>query len=143
VLNRVVDGIGAGTATAVPQSHEGVSYCSVISKDDGAVDWSASACEIQRMVRAYHPWPTAHTSREGRQLAILAATCADGEERDGSVVKRPGTVIGLDKRRGILIQTGNGILAVQRLQLQSKKALDFKSFWNGVQGFDGAVLGRE
>lgn len=143
ILRRVVDDIGAGTATAVPQSDQGVSYCSVISKDDGAIDWTAPACEIERMVRAYHPWPTAHTTWDGRQLAILAATCADNEERPGSAAKRPGTVVGLDKRRGILIQTGNGTLAVQRLQLQSKKALDFQSFWNGVQGFDGAELGRE
>lgn len=143
VVRRVVDAIGTGTAVAVPQSEEGVSYCSVISKDDGAIDWSAPAARIERMVRAYHPWPTAHTTWGTRHLALLAATLAESATAQGAVAKRPGTVIGLDKREGILIQTGNGILAVQRLQLQSKKALDFKSFWNGVQGFDGAELGRE
>jgi methionyl-tRNA formyltransferase len=136
VLRGAVDAIQAGTAAPVPQSPENVSYCSVISKSDGLIDWHADARTIERMVRAYHPWPTAHTDWNGQQLSILAATVAARSES-----AEPGKVVGLDKRAGILIQTGDGILTVQRLQLQSKKALDFKSFWNGVRDFEGAVLG--
>jgi methionyl-tRNA formyltransferase len=53
----------------------------------------------------------------------------------------PGAVLGLDKEAGILVQTGNGILALRRLQYQGKKALDFKSFLNGARNFIGSKLG--
>jgi methionyl-tRNA formyltransferase len=55
----------------------------------------------------------------------------------------PGTVLGIDKGRGILVQTGDGILAVERLQYRTKKALDWKDFLNGVRGFTGSRLGRD
>lgn len=136
ILRGAVDAIQAGAAAPVPQSRENVSYCSVISKSDGLINWHSDASTIERMVRAYHPWPTAHTDWNGQRLSILAATVAPRSQSAD-----PGKVVGLDKRAGILIQTGDGILTVQRLQLQSKKALDFKSFWNGVRDFEGAVLG--
>ena len=52
----------------------------------------------------------------------------------------PGTVLSFDKKRGILVQTGNGILAVTELQRQGKKALDAPSFINGARNFVGTVL---
>jgi methionyl-tRNA formyltransferase len=52
----------------------------------------------------------------------------------------PGTVLGIDRGKGILVQTGDGIYAVSRLQWQAKKALDWKSFMNGARGFTGTLL---
>ncbi|MDR2659917.1 MAG: methionyl-tRNA formyltransferase [Spirochaetaceae bacterium] len=52
----------------------------------------------------------------------------------------PGTVLGFDKSAGIIIQTGDGLLAVSRLQYRARKALDWKAFLNGAKEFIGAVL---
>jgi len=52
-----------------------------------------------------------------------------------------GTVVAVDKRRGILVQTVSGLLAVRRLQLQSRSAIDWKSFANGYRNIIGTVLG--
>ncbi|MFC2478884.1 MAG: methionyl-tRNA formyltransferase [Treponema socranskii subsp. buccale] len=52
----------------------------------------------------------------------------------------PGTVLSFDKKRGILVQTGSGIIAVTELQRQGKKALDASSFINGARNFVGTVL---
>jgi methionyl-tRNA formyltransferase len=54
--------------------------------------------------------------------------------------KIPGRVLGIDKKSGILIQTGNGILAVSMLQYQTKKALHWQPFLNGARGFIGSHL---
>jgi methionyl-tRNA formyltransferase len=59
---------------------------------------------------------------------------------EGSV-KEPGEVLGKDKDKGILIQTGGGVLAVSQLQYQGKKAMEWKAFLNGARNFIGAKLG--
>jgi methionyl-tRNA formyltransferase len=60
----------------------------------------------------------------------------------GEAGRNPGMVLGVDKSRGILIQTGNGILIVTRLQLASRKPLDYRAFLNGVKMESGTILGR-
>lgn len=56
--------------------------------------------------------------------------------------KTPGTVLCLKRREGIMVQTGDGVLAITRLQRQGKKALDDESFVNGEKAFIGSVLGE-
>jgi methionyl-tRNA formyltransferase len=55
----------------------------------------------------------------------------------------PGRVIGVDKSSGILVKTGDGVLALTQLQLQSKRAMDWKSFINGNPRFITSVLGAQ
>ena len=131
------------SANARPQSGEAV-YCYQIKKEAGLIDWSKSALEIDARIRAYTPWPLSFTRRGNEALLILEAEpLEDGqaETSAASAAVAAGTVLGTDKSRGILIQTGRGILAVSRLQWQAKKALDWKAFINGERGFVGTVLG--
>jgi methionyl-tRNA formyltransferase len=125
-------------AAARPQEGEAL-YCHEIKKEAGAIDWGKSAREIDAQIRAYTPWPLSYTSLGKDTLFILEA-----RPLDSSVVlsetTAPGTVLAADKNSGILIQTGNGILAVSRLQWQAKKALDWKDFCNGTRNFLGTVL---
>jgi len=137
LLAEVVTAIEKGTVTPVPQNHTEATFSRMISKDDGRIDWRASAIEIDRAVRAYLPWPLAHTRYNELTLNILETTPIP----DGESSVEPGTVVGVDKAAGILIQTGSGILSVQRLQLQNKRPLDWKSFLNGVRNFPGTPLG--
>jgi methionyl-tRNA formyltransferase len=136
LLPPLLRAIAKGEAHASPQRGE-ASYCSLISKEDGLVDWNLGAAEIDARIRAYTPWPLAHTRRGGRILYLLEGTALEGEES----AEAPGTVLCPDKDRGILIQTGNGILAITRLQFETKKALFWKDFLNGVKDFIGARLG--
>ena len=121
------------------------SFCGTIKKEDGRIDWKDSAKRIDAKIRAYTPWPGCFTTLEGRQLRILkAASASKVALQDPSVVKNtaavPGTVLEFNKQRGILVQTGDGVLIVSELQWQTKKVLDFRSFMNGSHGFIGAVL---
>jgi methionyl-tRNA formyltransferase len=52
----------------------------------------------------------------------------------------PGTVLGIDRNSGILVQTGDGIFAIRRLQYRAKKALAWRDFLNGARDFIGARL---
>lgn len=136
-LLRAVAGLADSSIVPRVQDHEKATYCHMIDKHDGTLDWNTPAREICRKVRAYKPWPRAWTRWQGQLLYIDAALAL--EENSPEPV---GTVLRIDKSTGILVQTGEGLCALQRLQLQGKKALDAGVFVNGARSFIGSVLGE-
>ena len=165
LLVEALSRIEEGTAEPEPQNEAEATYCKLIRKEDGEIDWAREAVRIERMVRAYTPWPGAYTYWGDRKLTIReaavytadavgptpdrpaadavsgAAGSYEAGEEALSTHEEPGHVLGVDRRWGILIQTGSGVLAVQRLQLQAGQTVDWKSFINGHQDFPGTVLG--
>ena len=129
-----------GRIRSVAQDESKASYCRLVGKEDGRIDWSTDAAVIERMIRAYDPWPRAFTSWGGRRLNLLAGGVYP--ERVDTTGKRQGLVLDIDNRYGILVNTGGGVLYVSRLQLQAKKPLDWRSFLNGQKDFIGAQLGE-
>lgn len=141
MLPSVLKDIEEGNAQGVQQDHDKASYCSLISRDDGIIDWKKSASEIEAKIRAYDPWPLCRTIHNGRELFILKASVFNDESESSNGKEQPALVLGIDKNDGILIQTGKGILAVTELQYQAKKALFWKDFLNGARDFTGSILG--
>ena len=135
LLSRALPHIRDHGLDGVPQQGE-VSYCSRIRKEDGVIDWSLSALQIDARVRAFTPWPLSWTRHKDRRLYVLEAAPVD-TKADGPA----GAVLGVDRERGILVRTGEGAVFLTRLQYESKKALDFRSFLNGAGDILGAVLG--
>lgn len=111
------------------------SYTAVITKENGRIDWTHTATEIDAQIRAYTPEPGCWTTENGVPLRILVAAPADG-----AADAAPGTVVSFDKKQGILVATGSGLLAVKMLQRQAKKAMDAASFMNGAREFAGTRL---
>ncbi|MGC9312833.1 MAG: methionyl-tRNA formyltransferase [Sediminispirochaetaceae bacterium] len=135
---KVLDKIEDGTVQSKSQDTSLASYCRKLQKDDGRINWRLPAVMIERMVRAYNPWPKAYTYWQGVQLSILQSHVSDTlEAGEGG----PGTVVGVDRNSGILIQTGRGLLCAGQLQLQGKKALHWKDFINGNRSLIGSQLG--
>lgn len=106
-----------------------------IRKEDGRIDWSASAIEIDRQVRAFTPWPGTFTLWGGKLLKIVAGS-ASTDEHSRAV---PGTV--LNRQGQLAIVTGVGLYFPSRLQLEGRAALSATEFANGYPAFTGAVLG--
>jgi methionyl-tRNA formyltransferase len=124
----------AGTLTPQTQDDAHATHCRAVEKADGLIDWSKSAVEIERQVRAMRPWPIAWTTWHGQQLRVLRASVADGAPGPA-----PGTV--LAHGRGAAVVTGDGLLTLGAVQLQGKKAAPVAAFVNGYRGFVGSVLG--
>ena len=131
--------VETASVTAAPQNHEAASYCTLMQKDSGLLCWQDNAAAIDRKIRAYTPWPGAFTYWMGSKLSIIQAHPYTGNAAAESP-ETPGLVLGIDKREGILVQTGKGILAVQILQKETKKAMQWKDFLNGAAGFIGDML---
>jgi methionyl-tRNA formyltransferase len=147
LLGAVLSLIAEGRESAEPQDEGLATWSHQMSKDDGLVDWKAGALEIDAMVRAYTPWPGAWTTLHGERLGLLETwPYADeaGPQEPGNAgmeYAEPGTVVGIDKSRGIMVQTGAGLLALRVLQARGKKPLAYRDFANGARNLAGARLG--
>jgi len=129
------------TLKPVPQDEEQATYCRLVGKEDGKVDWSREAEAVERMIRAYDPWPRAFTFYRGRRLNLLAGGVFP-EPMDTTGMPE-GLVLAFDNRYGILVNTGGGVLCLTKLQLQAKKPMHWRSFLNGQKDFIGSRLGEQ
>jgi methionyl-tRNA formyltransferase len=141
LLPAALRGIADGTLRATPQDHAAATYCPLIQKEDGVIDWSRGAAEIDAQIRAFDPWPLSWTMHGELQLFVLGAETLRAKALRANAPALPGQVLGKDTDKGILIQTGDGILAVSKLQYRTKKAMNWKEFLNGARSFMGARLG--
>ena len=135
LLSSNLDAILRGALPAQVQDDTRATYAPMIKKDDGEINWEQSAIEIDRLVRAMTPWPGAYTYWEGQNLKILAAHA--GPALPSKLP--PGKVVIVDGEP--LVQTGDGALALDSLQLAGKKALEAAEFVRGRPQFDRAQLG--
>ncbi|RLT32543.1 MAG: methionyl-tRNA formyltransferase [Chloroflexi bacterium] len=110
-----------------------VSLCALVKKEDGQIDWSLSAAQIERMVRAYTPWPSAFTTWKGQNFKIWQARVIAGNAGAGEVVLMGSSVA---------VGTGDGLLELLTVQPAGKRALDIRSFRNGAPDFAGSRLGE-
>ena len=119
---------------AVPEiQDEGLAtYARKLSKEEAAIDWRRPTSEIERMVRAFDPWPVAQTLYAGKVMRVWSARAAAG-------AGEPGRVVGIG-RDGIDVATGDGLLRIARLQLPGKRALSAADFLNAQDPL-GALLG--
>jgi methionyl-tRNA formyltransferase len=137
LVAEAVRGLRAGTLSGIPQDDRAATFCRIIKKEDGLIHWDHCAVQIDRMIRAYQPWPRAYTVWKGQILFIDEAFPLPSP----AGTQTGGLVSGIDKASGILVQTKDGLLAIKRLQLASKKPVDFQSFMNGNKDIIGSVLG--
>jgi methionyl-tRNA formyltransferase len=120
-----------GDITPQPQDDSLATFAPRIDKNEGHINWSHSAAEIERTVRAFTPWPGTFTYWNGKLLKIINGGDAPGQVAPGQVVKR-GELIA--------IGTGDGLFYPSRVQLEGKKVMIMDDFMRGYPAFVGATL---
>ena len=128
LLRRVFE----GAVQPVPQSGE-ATYCTMIDRDFGRLDFSKTAREVHCRIRACYPWPKAWATVNGSSIAITGVwgNYEELELSEFSEGRECGAVVGMRKDRGIGVACSDRILWITALQLPAKKELDFKAFVNG------------
>ena len=138
LIGPALDRLEAGTLDAVEQPASGVTYCPKLAKSDGFLDFSTSAAELERRVRALHPWPGTFTFLEGERLKVSPpVSVASTRDQDG----KPGEVVGVNNE-SFVVQTSAGGLELNRVQRAGRPAVDVKSFLSGYPMTKGLVLGE-
>lgn len=115
------------------QDESRASYAPRIKKAEGQINWTQPAIAIERLVRAFRPWPGTFTSWNNRQLKIHAGREGPGNARPGQVIEQGGQ---------IAIGAGIGLYYPTELQLAGKKRMSPDDLVNGYSDFVGAVLGN-
>lgn len=139
-----------GSATPRPQDDADATYASKLTKAEASIDWRRPAAEIDRLVRAFDPWPVAQTRIGAEVLRIWsarplgAADAATDTDTDAATVAgapppTPGCVLACG-RDGIDVATGAGILRITRLQPPGKRAMSAADFLN-ARSLKGETLG--
>jgi methionyl-tRNA formyltransferase len=127
-----------GKITPQPQDDSAHTYAPLLKKEDGLINWTDSALNIARQVRAYYPYPVAYTTWQGQLLKILPAAAPD------SVTVQTGTAAAgevIAYGDSIAIGTGNGLYVPQQVQLAGKAVQAARDFLNGHRAIVGARLG--
>ncbi len=125
-----------GELTPRPQDPAQATWCERITKAQGELDWTRSADELARQVRAFQPWPGAFTHWRSQPLDVLESA----PRREWRGAAKPGTVLRVDT--DIAVATGAGALVLRRVQLAGKRALAIDEFARGAREFIGSVLGK-
>ncbi|NVD70347.1 methionyl-tRNA formyltransferase [Duganella sp. BJB1802] len=115
-----------GQLEAVPQPEAGVCYAAKISKEEAALDFTQSAVEIGRKIRAFNPFPGAHGTVNGVNVKLWGAEVLEADSKAPA-----GQVLAADAQHGIVISCGSGSLRLTELQKPGGKRLPAAEFIKG------------
>lgn len=132
---QAIAGLAAGTLQDEVQDDALATYAHKLNKDEARIDWSRPADELERLVRAFNPWPICHSTLDGQPLKVLAAEPAEGRGQPGQILDA--------SKDGLTVACGEGALRLTRLQLPGGKPLAFADLYNSrrEQFAPGQVLG--
>ena len=125
LLKATLPSIIDGTNERRAQDEEKVTYARNISRDQERIDWTQSAQAIYNQVRGLHPWPVAFTTYNEQNMKIWQTEPADSAKSG-----KPGEVLELSGD-AILVQTGEGVLAIKELQPAGKKRMSAADYLKG------------
>ena len=115
--------------TPQKQNNDDATYATKLSKQEAYVDWTMSAAQLARNIRAFNPWPVAWFTHNNKPIKIWAGVCEPLNSSEYSQAM-PGEILSFDKQ-GLCIATSQGVLNIQRLQLAGKKQQDVAEIVNG------------
>ncbi|MDO8583604.1 MAG: methionyl-tRNA formyltransferase [bacterium] len=116
--------LAEGKLEPVEQDHDKATKVKLLKREDGKIDWTRPAQEIERTVRAYQPWPGTFTEWNGKRLKILSA-------KIGSPSDKPAGSLTTDDGYPAIVCGDNTALQLIELQPEGKQAMDGKAFLAG------------
>jgi methionyl-tRNA formyltransferase len=119
------------------QAEEKATFAPVLRREDGLIDWSLDASQIERRVRGFQPWPNAFTRYNSQRLVIWNASVQTNEESRGEA----GLIL---KAQGdeLIVSCGDETqLSLQEVQPEGKRRMKVRDFLNGARLRAGERLG--
>jgi len=116
----------SGRVKAAEQIHTHATYTKLLKRDDGRLDWSSNAREIDQKIRALNPEPGTYTTLDGKTVKILAA-----ETLNESKIELPGKIY--NRSGELAVKCLDGSILIKELQPEGKKPMSGKDFLNGLK----------
>jgi methionyl-tRNA formyltransferase len=134
-LPDTLTGYLEGRIIPQPQNEADATTCGILTRDSGKIDWSAPAPDIDRLVRAYDPWPGTWTTIDGKRLKILESNPVTDRSENSHA-----TPFILDGNRPC-VSCGEGTaLELKKVQIEGKESMSGKEFLKGRRDWEGAKL---
>ena len=133
LLRDAINALASNNAKPVRQNEDEATYCGKIDRNTAQIDWRKTSIKIHNLVRGLNPKPTAWTIFKGKNIKIWQTGLVEDNVYKGI---KPGAVI---KHKGgrLFAGTLDGCLEILKIQPQTKKVMDGKSFINGYRINDG------
>jgi methionyl-tRNA formyltransferase len=131
-LPRYVD----GGCTLAPQDDAKATMAPILEKDNGRIDWTASAARVHDHVRGMSPWPGAFTAARGKPLKVQAIRVVELDRAPAPA----GRVVLADKSR-VLVACGAGTVELVTVQPEGKRAMRAQDWVMGRGVSEGDTLG--
>jgi len=126
-LEKALDLIAAGNPPRTPQDNALSTHCGKLKREDGRLDWTRSATELEHLIRAYNPWPgTSCMLPDGKPLKVHRASILEGE-----ACPTAGTIISADPKVGLIVSCGSRLLKLEEVQAEGGKRLPAADFLRG------------
>ena len=136
LMRNTLPSILSGTVKLEDQNPDQVTFCRLIDKQDGWLDFGLTAKEIIDHVRGFYPWPGAIFEYDG---TILRVGSADIVERPESLSDASTGTLFVERKR-LIVTCGEGAVSLLELQKPGGKMIDIASFLNGFTFENGSVI---
>ncbi len=137
IIGQALSDLEAGLITPQPQDEAAATFTRLLTKEDQVLDFTESAVVLQNRIRALSPKPGAYCLLNGKRLIIKAAAATEnltnGEGKSGTIVE-------MDSSVGPYVQTGSGLLVVQRVQPEGRREMSAADWLRGANVAIGSDL---
>jgi methionyl-tRNA formyltransferase len=127
--------LARGNLPEIPQDETQATYTALVRKADALIDWNLPAARIERMVRAYNPWPVAFTRLAAEEIRVYRASV---RALPAALAARPGTILAAG--RELMVQCGEGALSLIEVQAPGRKRVSGPDFARGRRLVVGATF---
>ena len=121
------------------QDHAAASLAPIMKKDDGRIDFSMTAADVNNRVRGFQPFPTAFTHIDGKRLTIWRSSAVVPDELPQAA--DDGTIVSAKGDEFVIACAEGTFLSVHELQIEGKRRMTTRDFNNGVKPAVGTLLG--
>jgi methionyl-tRNA formyltransferase len=129
LIVEALDGLSSDRLKPTPQAEDGATYAAKLTREEGRLDWTRPAVELERQVRAFSPWPGAWFEHDGNRLKVIAAEVVPGSGAPGSV---------LDDQ--LTVACAEEALRLSTVQRQGRAPVDAAALLRGYPIALGTVL---
>jgi methionyl-tRNA formyltransferase len=131
-LIEAIDSWARGSLQTMEQDESQATLVGKMNKADGDIHWTQPASRLERMVRAYDPWPGTRFIYQNDPIALLRVSAVDGQGP-------PGLVLALDTD-SLTVACGQGALRLLEVKPAGKKAMSAAAWARGRRIAPGARL---
>jgi len=122
IVSCLAELVSGNLPPAKAQDNQSANYAHKLEKSEALIDWSQTAAQIERQIRAFNPWPGTHCNIKGESVKIWAADCVNlpSEKKAGDVL--------LANKNQLVVQCGNGQISIKEIQKAGKKRMAIDAF---------------